>query len=140
MMRAVRFAGPISILCSLWACASRTCPDPGTAQTGAQLFTANCAACHGVTAHGDGPVSDIINVRVPDLTLIASRNGGTFPTERVFRIVDGQSDMAAHGSRHMPIWGYEFFGGAGDDESEHGQAVTKVDNVVAYLQSLQHTP
>jgi mono/diheme cytochrome c family protein len=101
------------------------------------LFRANCAACHGIDAHGDGPVSEIINVRVPDLTLISSRNGGTFPTGKIYQIVDGQSDTPGHGSRHMPIWGYEFFGGSGDDESEHRQASKQIDNVVAYLQTLQ---
>ena len=137
MMGTLRFAGPIITVLGLMACASHGCPESSSAPTGAQLFRANCAACHGMTAHGDGPVSDIINVHVPDLTLIASRRGGTFPTDEIYRIVDGQSDLPAHGSRHMPVWGYEFFGGPGDDESEHGQAVTRVENVVVYLHSLQ---
>ena len=137
MTRIVRFSAPIAAALGLLACASHACPDPSSSQTGAQLFRANCAACHGVNAHGDGPVSDIINVHVPDLTLISSRNEGTFPAERIYRVIDGQSDILAHGARHMPIWGYEFFGATGDDESEHGEASTKVDNLVAYLQSLQ---
>jgi mono/diheme cytochrome c family protein len=137
MTATLRFAGPMVTVLGLMACASHGCPESSAPQTGAQLFRANCVACHGTTAHGDGPVADIIDVRVPDLTLIASRHGGTFPTDEIYHIVDGQSDMPAHGSRHMPIWGYEFFGGTGDDESEHGQAVTKVDNIVAYLQTLQ---
>src|SRR5665213_186398 len=110
MTRIVRFSAPIAAALGLLACASHACPDPSSSQTGAQLFRANCAACHGVNAHGDGPVSDIINVHVPDLTLISSRNEGTFPAERIYRVIDGQSDILAHGARHMPIWGYEFFG------------------------------
>jgi len=120
-------------------CASRQpCPDPFlNPQTGAQLFRVYCAGCHGTTARGDGPVSDIINVKVPDLTRISSRNGGVFPDEKIYRIVDGQSEMPSHGRRQMPIWGYEFFGAEGDDESEHKQASERVDSVVKYLRELQ---
>lgn len=118
-------------------CAGRQpCPDPLNPQTGAQLFRLNCAGCHGVTAHGDGPISDLISVKVPDLTQIASRNEGAFPEEKIFRIVDGQSEMPAHG-RHMPVWGYEFFGAEGDDETEHKQASARVDSIVKYLRSIQ---
>lgn len=88
-------------------------------------------------ARGNGPVAPFLNVPVPDLTRIASRRGGTFPADEIYRIVDGQSDLLSHGPRHMPVWGYEFFGDDPDDEVAHRQATNKVERLVGYLQSIQ---
>ena len=132
-----RLAVPISAALALMGCAHPVCPDPSGPQSGAQLFRVYCSNCHGAGAHGNGPVADIINVKVPDLTKIASRNGGEFPAEKIYRIIDGQSEIPAHGGRHMPVWGYEFFGSEGDDEAEHRQASQRIDSVVNYLRTLQ---
>lgn len=107
------------------------------ALSGARIFRGSCAACHGESAEGNGPVAPLLNVPVPDLTRIAARRHGEFPELEVFRIVDGQSDLAAHGSRHMPVWGYEFFGDDADDEVAHRRATDKIDQLVAYLRSIQ---
>jgi hypothetical protein len=74
---------------------------------------------------------------VPDLTGIARRNGGEFPSEKVFRIIDGQWELPAHGSRPMPLWGYDFYGDEGSDEEEHHQATARIDSLVSYLASIQ---
>ncbi|MET0660847.1 MAG: cytochrome c, partial [Steroidobacteraceae bacterium] len=76
--------------------------------TGEELYQRFCASCHGTTGRGDGPVSHYFTVEVPDLTLIARRASGTYPYERVVRIIDGRHTLAAHGSRAMPVWGVEF--------------------------------
>ncbi len=118
------------------------CAHPGSqglpaAQTGADLFQKHCASCHGSQAHGDGPSAHTVNIPVPDLTRIAARNGGEFPAEKVYRIIDGQWEIPAHGTRPMPLWGYEFYGDEGDDETQHREAEKKIDSLVAYLASLQ---
>lgn len=82
-------------------------------------------------------MAQFLTVPVPDLTLIAARRGGTFPELEIFRVIDGQSDLRSHGPRHMPVWGYEFFGGDADDETAHAQATAKVDHLVEYLRSIQ---
>ena len=84
-------------------------------------------------------MAPLLTVPVPDLTLIAQRRGGQFPELEVFRIIDGQSDLTGHGPRHMPVWGYEFFGDDADDETAHRRATDKVDRLVAYLRSIQRT-
>lgn len=134
-----RLAAPVAASLAILGCAHSGCPQPaGGLQSGTQLYRAYCSGCHGVDAHGDGPIADIINVKVPDLTKIASRNEGTFPDERIYRIIDGQSQMPAHGGRHMPVWGYEFFGAdEGDDESQHRQASDRIDSLVNYLRTRQ---
>lgn len=122
---------------TLEACASEKSVDLLSASTGAQLFRTSCSGCHGADARGNGPVAEFISVRVPDLTRISAAHGGGFPAEQIYRIIDGQSDMSADGARHMPIWGYEFFGAQGDDESAHREASDKVDTLVNYLRTLQ---
>src|SRR5690348_155857 len=77
--------------------------------SGEELFLRFCASCHGSQAHGDGPVSRSLNVAVPDLTRITSRYG-QFPAGLIRDVIDGRGiDTRAHGTREMPVWGYEFW-------------------------------
>jgi len=77
-------------------------------RSGEQLFEQFCTSCHGAKGRGDGPVASSLKVEVPDLTLIARRNGGVFPRDRVEKIIDGRFVIGAHGTRTMPIWGERF--------------------------------
>ena len=122
---------------SLTACANRQCLDTSGTASGAALFRINCAGCHGTNARGNGPIAEFINAPVPDLTRISARNGGEFPTERIFQVIDGQSGGSVHGVRHMPVWGYEFFGSEPDDAKAHLDATRKVDRLVMYLRTVQ---
>lgn len=121
---------------ALAACASAEAPHQQAA-AGERLYKVSCAACHGADARGTGPVAPLLTVPVPDLTRISQRRGGEFPELEIFRIIDGQADLAGHGPRHMPVWGYEFFGDDADDEVAHRRATEKVDRLVAYLRSIQ---
>src|SRR2546430_1308318 len=56
---------------------------------GNDLYRAYCASCHGISAHGDGPAAPALKAKVPDLTLIAKRNHGVFPSSRVTRTISG---------------------------------------------------
>jgi mono/diheme cytochrome c family protein len=105
--------------------------------SGKRLFMTYCASCHGVDAHGNGPVAEVIRAKVPDLTGIQARNGGVFPAERVYRSIDGQGAVVSHGPRDMPVWGYEFFGSDPDDEIAHRQADETIKRLVDYLRSIQ---
>jgi mono/diheme cytochrome c family protein len=71
-------------------------------------YQSNCASCHGIDAKGHGPVSGELKKRPPDLTVLAKKNGGVFPLNFVYRIIDGRDEIASHGSREMPVWGYRF--------------------------------
>ena len=96
-----------------------------------------CSGCHGVDGDGVGSVAPYIAVRPPALTGIAAGNGGTFPTEKVFRIIDGQFDSPPPGTWHMPIWGYDLFTGEGDDETAHQQVLDMEHRIVRYIESIQ---
>jgi mono/diheme cytochrome c family protein len=110
---------------------------PPAGESGAMLYRLNCASCHGAEGHGDGPVAKSMTVMVPDLTHIAARRGGRFPQEEVARIIDGLSPFAAHGTRQMPVWGYEFFDPRLDDEAARALADERVRRLVDYLASIQ---
>ena len=74
-----------------------------------------------------------------DLTTIQRRNGGVWDGALVMRTIDGRRDVAAHGSREMPVWGAVFVeettkegGGYAELTALHaGRALTE------YVQSLQ---
>lgn len=105
--------------------------------SGEELFDRFCASCHGVGGRGDGPVSRTLNVAVPDLTRIASRYG-EFPAARIRDIIDGRGiDMLAHGSRTMPVWGYEFWVDEGADVSAQRAVRNAINKIVEHLHSIQ---
>lgn len=114
-------------------------PDAGAddgVERGAALFYANCAACHGVHAEGDGPARRALTVPVPDLTTIALRHDG-FPAESLRAVIDGRREMAAHGSRSMPVWGEEFSLAAGADDAAADEAAARIEALLAWLESVQ---
>ncbi len=75
---------------------------------GKSEFQSSCASCHGTDAKGDGPVSSQLKVPPPDLTVLAKKNNGVFPTNAAYEIIYGLKTIPAHGTREMPIWGYQF--------------------------------
>jgi mono/diheme cytochrome c family protein len=110
--------------------------DAGVAGVaGAYAFRTHCASCHGVDAKGEGPLAENLHFRPPDLTLIARRNGGSFPTERVYRIVDGRSPLKGHGGPDMPVWGDAFKNA--DTGYDEAAVKAKLHSVVEYLRTIQ---
>lgn len=108
--------------------------------SGAELFQRFCAACHGAEGKGNGPVAATLNVMVPNLTRLSDRNGGRFPAQRVEEYIDGRSPIAAHGSRTMPVWGYEFWVEEGGDITAERNVRKLIGRLVRYLESIQAMP
>ncbi|MCL5776099.1 cytochrome c [Limibaculum sp. FT325] len=100
-------AGVHAIFCSL-AIATPCLAEQAAPPAGAEDYIEHCAVCHGERATGDGPLSWLLKVAPPDLTTLAKRNGGTFPFEHAYRVIDGRVEVAAHGTRAMPVWGSRF--------------------------------
>ena len=71
---------------------------------GRTAYLENCAACHGADGTGDGPAARGLATAPPDLTMIAARNGGVFPTNQVMSTIDGL-DRGEHFSAAMPEFG-----------------------------------
>lgn len=111
---------------------------PGSAVAtvgGAYAFRTYCASCHGIDGKGEGPLTDSLRYHPPDLTLIAKRNGGEFPTDKVIRIVDGRKPVKGHGGPDMPIWGDAFRNAETGYDDEAARA--KVRSVVEHLKTIQ---
>ena len=64
------------------------------AQTSVSLgrvdYKDNCASCHGASAKGDGPLRSFLVKQPSDLTTISQRNGGKFPQELMWEVIDGR--------------------------------------------------
>jgi mono/diheme cytochrome c family protein len=110
---------------------SMQAPNTQPGDHGSQLFRTYCASCHGTTGRGDGPLAEQLRRTPPDLTRFTARNGGVFPSERVYRIVDGRG-IPSHGDREMPVWGDAFRSSrAGEGAKE------RIAAIVAYLEGIQ---
>ena len=107
-------------------------PENVSAANGAEMFRAYCSVCHGPDGRGGGPAADALKKRPADLTQLSRKNGGKFPAGHISNVIQGADVMAAHGSRDMPIWG-TVFRTLGDGAT----VKIRVDNLTAYLQSLQ---
>lgn len=75
---------------------------------GQQEYMNSCAACHGASGMGDGPLAGHLNSTIPDLTTLQERSGGVFPVTAVYRIIDGTDTSGAHGTSDMPAWGQRY--------------------------------
>jgi mono/diheme cytochrome c family protein len=112
-------------------------PSTGPGDSGNQLFRTYCATCHGANARGNGPLADQLRNPPPDLTQFTRRNGGVFPRERVYRIIDGR-DVPSHGDRDMPVWGDIFKTMSGN--SIQAAVKARIDAIVRYLEGIQERP
>jgi mono/diheme cytochrome c family protein len=105
--------------------------------SGEEIFNRFCASCHGEMARGDGPVARSLGVMVPDLTRISQRYGG-FPTQLVRDTIDGRgARIDAHGTRTMPVWGYEFWVEEGGDKAAQEEMRKTIAKLVDYLRTIQ---
>lgn len=71
-------------------------------------YNSNCAVCHGTDGKGNGPFKAVLRRDPSDLTILSRMNNGVFPLERVNRVIDGRIEFIWHGSKDMPIWGYDY--------------------------------
>lgn len=102
--------------------------------SGAAMYMAYCASCHGPKGLGDGPVATDLKVPVPDLTQLAKRNQGVFPDVRVAQIIQGEGGARAHGGVDMPVWGpvFRVF-----DDRKSTTIHQRAANLTRYLAGLQ---
>jgi len=108
--------------------------NPAISPSGREIYMNRCSACHGEDGKGNGPAVGALKIAPANLTLLAQRNAGAFPTERVKNIVGQWVEIGAHGSREMPIWGDLFFPKTASEE----QAANERFNLLAtYLKSIQ---
>ena len=105
---------------------------------GGELYRTYCATCHGTAARGDGPLASSMRRKPADLTEIAKRNGGDYPTELVFRTIDGRKPVRGHGGPDMPVWGDAFERSRDGGDTERVQRM--IQSLVDYLETIQARP
>jgi mono/diheme cytochrome c family protein len=106
---------------------------PMESPDGKTNFEAYCAACHGTDGKGKGPALDALKVPPPDLTTYTKRYGKFSRTDIEAMIKGEGPEVAAHGSRDMPIWGPVFR----SMTSDQGLRTLRITNLVNYIEGLQ---
>lgn len=125
---------PLALLLAAAALAPKVTAEDAEleAAKGGVGFRLACASCHGQDAKGNGPVAEYLKIPPSDLTQLAARNDGTFPTDRVRASIDGREPARGHGQRDMPVWGEVFASDRGEEA-----AAAKLDELVAFIASIQ---
>ena len=98
------------------------------------MFSSYCAVCHGKDGKGNGPAASAMKTPPSDLTALAQKNGGKYPSAHVAAVIGGQETNPAHGSKDMPMWGQLF---SSISEGHEAQVQQRIANLVKYIESLQ---
>ena len=111
---------------------------------GEKEFLKSCAACHGESAKGDGPVAAVLKTTPSDLRLISQRNEGNYPTTKIYHMIDGGAMLGPHGNKEMPIWGDRYrvdaisqISGIPHDLSPEAIVHGRILSLVYYLETIQ---
>ena len=119
---------------------SKAATNPGqlpanAVPTGKEMFKQYCAPCHGLDAKGHGPSAATLKVRPANLTTLAKRNGGEFPTDLVANVLRFGPGATAHGgSSEMPTWAGVF---RYMDDNNQTVVQKRIKNLCDYVASLQ---
>jgi mono/diheme cytochrome c family protein len=135
----------IVVLACFMAAASVSAADKAKDDPGKREYVSKCAACHGLGAKGDGPARAVLKAAPTDLTVLAKKNGGVFPVDRIYAVIDGREAVASHGTREMPIWGQELSDAmaefsqyySGGREEREGYIRARILALIDYLNRLQ---
>lgn len=112
-----------------------TIPAPNTDPTNGKLmFTSYCAPCHGADGRGNGPVAGVLKMPPADLTGLAKANHGKYPDIHIISVLRFGTDVRAHGSADMPVWGKIF---ANMSKVNSQERDLRTSNLSRYLESIQ---
>jgi|SRR5579859_4790337 len=75
---------------------------------GKVMFTSYCAPCHGADGRGNGPAAGALKMPPTDLTGLAKAHNGKYPDNHIVSVLRFGTDVRAHGSAQMPVWGQIF--------------------------------
>jgi mono/diheme cytochrome c family protein len=112
-------------------------------ERGEHEFMSSCAVCHANDGTGIATYSGYLSVEPPDLTRLSKANDGVFPAEALHRVIDGSEPVLLHGTREMPIWGWEFNADAVRTHEHQGEVDVeqivkdRIDALIAYIASIQ---
>lgn len=102
--------------------------------SGKEMFKSYCAVCHGLDGKGNGPAASAMKTLPTDLTALAQKDGGKYPSSHVAAVIRGQAMTPSHGSQDMPVWGPLF---SSISQGHEGQVQQRITNLVSYIETLQ---
>jgi len=102
--------------------------------SGKQMYNSYCAVCHGTDGKGSGPAASAMKTSPTDLTGLAKKEGGKYPSAHVASVIRGRASNPAHGSQDMPVWGPLF---SSISQGHESQVQQRISNLVAYIDTLQ---
>ena len=103
--------------------------------SGKEMFKSYCAVCHGNDGKGNGPAASALKNAPADLTALAQKNGGKYPSAHVAAVIRGQATLVSHGTQDMPVWGPLFSSVSQGRESEVQQRIANLTQFVSTLQA-----
>jgi mono/diheme cytochrome c family protein len=98
------------------------------------MYTAYCAVCHSQDGKDNGPATEAPKVPPPELTVLAQKNGGKYPSMRVASIIRGEAALPANGTKEMPVWGSLFWNMS---QGHPGEVQQRIANLNGYIDSLR---
>ena len=101
---------------------------------GEEMYMSYCAVCHGKDGKGAGPAVSALKVPPPDLTTLAQRHDGKYPSSHVATILRHGTEVPVHGTSDMPVWGPLF---RSVSRSDDAIVMMRIANLNSYLESLQ---
>ena len=105
-----------------------------SAASGKDMYKAYCAVCHGNDGKGAGPAASAMKVPPTDLTVLSKNNGGKYPSLKVVSSINGETNLPAHGSREMPVWGQLFWSMS---QGRGAEVQQRAVNLAKYIETLQ---
>jgi mono/diheme cytochrome c family protein len=106
------------------------------ATSGKQMYVSYCAPCHGVDGRGHGPAASALKVAPADLAVLSKNNQGQFPRYHLESVLKFGSEMPAHGSSAMPVWG-PMLTRVDQNDNEHSKTAIRISNLTRYIETLQ---
>lgn len=101
---------------------------------GKQMYMSYCAPCHGVDGKGQGPAASAMKTSPTDLTVLAKNNNGKYPDAHIVTVLRFGSELPAHGSAQMPVWG-PILGNM--NRSNDMDKQLRISNLSRYLETIQ---
>ena len=85
--------------------------------------------CHGLDGRGKGRVAEALKTPPADLTRIAARHNGQFPSNKVADVIRTGGGVLGHGTLEMPAWGPYF--------SERGNPTVGRERIAALVRFIE---
>jgi mono/diheme cytochrome c family protein len=105
-----------------------------TPTSGKQMYANYCSPCHGVDGRGHGPVAPALKTPPTDLTVLSKTNHGKYPDTHIVTVLQNGSEIPAHGSIEMPVWG-PILGKMSQTNPQ--DRMLRISNLSRFLETLQ---